>query len=278
MTRSGGVPRGGSFLLLGAFLLPLLASGCGDPAGKRFERAERDLLEQRTEAALEGFRAVAREHPQSRYAPAALLRQGDLYGAYYRNFPAALEAYGSLVFNYPGVDEVPSALLRSAEIHLLQYMDAAAAAGDLERIRKKFPRFGRMDEVLFLLAHACNAGGDAERQIAVLSELAERYPRSNRAAEGRWMLAHAYLGQRRYDDSEREFRKLLYLAEDRKSAVRARWGVAQSLEGKGDLPGAIAQYEALRNDWRDPKYLAEKIDRLKKRSADSERPKRRGKR
>ena len=260
--------RGGrrrSALLLCAFLL---AAACGDPARERYEQAEKELLAQRMEAALSGFRSVAREHPQSRYAPAALLRQGDLFGAYYRNFPAALEAYGSLVFNYPRVSEVPLALLRSAEIHMLQFMDAAAAAGVLERIRKEHPRFDRMDEALFLLAHARAAAGETDRQIAVLVELVENHPRSTRAVEGRWALAYAYLGQRRYADAEREFRKLLFLAGDRRSAVRARWGTAQSLEGRGDLPAAIEQYEALRNDWDDPGYIAGKIERLKARSGE----------
>ncbi len=141
--RAGRRCRAGVLLLCS-----LLLAACGDPARERYERAEKELLAQRMETALSGFRAVAREHPQSRYAPAALLRQGDLFGAYFRNFPAALEAYGSLVFNYPRVPEVPLALLRSAEIHLLQYLDAAAAADVLERIRKEFPRFERMDEVL----------------------------------------------------------------------------------------------------------------------------------
>jgi hypothetical protein len=42
--------------------------------------------------------------------------------------------------------------------------------------------------------------------------------------------------------------------------------VAQSLEGKGDLPKAIEQYETLRNDWDNPGYIAGKIDRMKARS------------
>jgi Flp pilus assembly protein TadD len=175
------------------------------------------------------------------------------------------------VFNYPKVPEVPVALLRSAEIHLLQYLDAAAAADVLERIRKEHPRFDRMDEALFLLAHARGMAGDADRQASVLSELLEKHPKSGRAAKARWILANVHLGQRRYADAEREFRKLLFLAEDRRSAVRARWGVAQSLEGRGDLPRAIEQYETLRNDWEDPGYIDGKIDRLKARSGEPER-------
>ena len=241
----------------------LLAAACADPARERFERAEKELLSQKMEAALSDYRYIARDHPQSRYAPTALLRQGDLYGGYYRNFPAALEAYESLVYNYPRASEVPRALLKTAEIHLLQYLDPSSAAADLERIRKEFPRFEEEDEVLFLLARAYGAAGEDERQAAALSELAERFPKSNRAAAGRWMLAYALLGQRRYADADREFRKLLYLSTARESTVQARWGMAQSLEGMGDLQGAIAQYEALQGDAGDPAYVTEKIERLK---------------
>jgi TolA-binding protein len=243
----------------------LLAGSCADPARERFEGAEKELLSQKMEAALADYRRIARDYPQSRYAPAALLRQGELYGGYYRNFPAALEAYESLVYNYPRASEAPRALLRTAEIHLLQYLDPSSAASDLERIRKEFPRFGGEDEVLFLLARAYGAAGEDERQVAALTELIERFPKSNRAAEGRWMLAYALLGQRRYADADREFRKLLYLSTERESTVKARWGMAQSLEGMGDLQGAIVQYEALQGETGDPDQVAEKIDRLKAR-------------
>jgi TolA-binding protein len=255
--RSAGAWRIG--LLCGVLLL---ASACADPARERFERAEKEFLSQKMEAALADYRYIARDHPQSRYAPAALLRQGDLYGGFFRNFPAALEAYESLVYNYPRAPEVPRALLRTAEIHLLQYLDPSSAAADLERIRKDFPRYEGEDEVLFLLARAYGGAGEDERQAAALAELTERFPKSKRAAEGRWMLAYALLGQRRYADADREFRKLLYLSSERESAAQARWGMAQSLEGMGDLEGAIAQYEALREDADNPEYVAEKIARL----------------
>jgi len=246
--------------LCGALLLP---AACADPARERFERAEKELLSQKMDAALADYRFIARDHPQSRYAPAALLRQGDLFGGYYRNFPAALEAYDSLVYNYPKASEVPRALLRTAEIHLSQYLDPASAARDLVRIREEFPRFEGEDEVLFLLARAYGGTGEGDRQAAALSELTERFPKSSRAAEGRWMLAYALLGQRRYADADREFRKLLYLAADGESKGQARWGMAQSLEGMGDFQGAIAQYESLRGVWGDPAYVEAKIERLK---------------
>lgn len=258
-----GAGRRRSLLLLCALLL--LPAACADPAQERYGKAEKDLQYRRMEDALSGYRSIAREFPQSRYAPAALLRQGDLYGAYYRNFPAALEAYDSLVFNYPKAAEAPKALLRTAEVHLFQYLDAASAASDLEKLRVDFPRFEEMDEALFLLARAYGAARDGERQAAVLSELMERYPKSARAGEGRWMLAYALLGRRRYAEADREFRKLLYLAADRKTQLQARWGVAQSLEGMGDIAGALAQYEALRGEWDDPEYIEGKIERLSKR-------------
>jgi len=250
--------------LLSCALLLLLAA-CADPARERYDKAEVDLQYRRMEEALAGYRSIAREFPQSRYAPAALLRQGDLYGAYYRNFPAALEAYDSLGFNYPRAAEAPRALLRTAEVHLFQYLDPASAVSSLTRLRSEYPRFEEMDEALFLLARAYGAARDGERQAAVIEELMERYPKSPRVGEGRWMLAYSLLGQRRHAEADREFRKLLYLAADRKTQLQARWGVAQSLEGMGDVAGALAQYEALRGEWDDPEYIEGKIARLKDR-------------
>jgi outer membrane protein assembly factor BamD (BamD/ComL family) len=257
LTRSYG------FILLCLGLLALPA--CSDPARERFEAAEKALQERKMEAALSGYRSIPKEFPQSRYAPTALLRQGEMFGAYYRNYPAALEAYESLVFNYPRTAETPRAMLHQGEIRLLQFLDYAAAVEDFEAIRTRHPQFAGMDEVLLLLAKAYGGVPDPPRQLAVLSGLIEKFPESPRAAEGRWMLANALLAQGKFLEADREFRKLYYLAADRKAITRARWGMAQSLEGLGELSAAVEQYEAIRSDWDDPEYIDGKIARLKSR-------------
>jgi len=236
---------------------------CSDPARERFEAAEKALQERKMEAALSGYRSIPKEFPQSRYAPTALLRQGELFGAYYRNYPAALEAYESLVFNYPRAAETPRAMQHKGEIHLIQFLDYAAAVEDFEGIRMRHPQFAGMDEVLLLLAKAYGGVPDPSRQLAVLSGLIEKFPESPRAAEGRWMLANVLLSQGKFQEADREFRKLYYLATDRKAIARARWGMAQALEGMGELSAAVEQYEAIRSDWDDPEYIAGKIARLK---------------
>ncbi len=250
--------------LLAAVLL-LAVPACADPARERFERAEKALLAQKMESALADYRSIPREFPQSRYAPAALLRQGDLFGSFYRNYAAALEAYDSLSFNYPQAAEVPRALMRKGEIRLLQFFDYAAAAADLELVRKQYPRFEGMDETLILLAKAYAGQGDPARQYAVLQELIGKYPDSSRAMEARWTAAYALLAQGNFAEADREFRKILYLAADRAGAARARWGIAQALEGQGDLAGALDQYRAIGPDGEDPAFLKEKIARLEKR-------------
>jgi TolA-binding protein len=260
--RSATGSWGALLLCLGLLLLP----SCSDPARERFEAAEKALLEQKMDTALMGYRSIPKEFPQSRYAPTALLRQGELFGAFYRNYPAALDAYESLVFTYPRAAETPRALLRRGEIHLLHFLDYAAAAEDLEAIRRRFPRFPETDEVLLLLAKAYAGMPDPARQTAALSELIGAFPDSPRAVEGRWMLAYAYLAQGKFFEADREFRKLFSLSSDRKAIARARWGMAQSLEGMGQLGAAVEQYEAIRNDGEDPAYVAEKIERLKNRT------------
>ncbi len=248
-----------------AVLLLLALPACADPARERFERAEKELLGQKMEAALADYRSIPRDFPESRYAPAALLRQGDLFGSYYRNYAAALEAYDSLSFNYPQAVEVPRAAIRRGEIHLLQFFDYAAAAADLERVRTQYPRFEAMDEALLLLAKAYEGQGDRERQYAVLRELIGKYPDSRLAMEARWAAAYALLARENFPEADREFRKILYLVTDRAAAARARWGIAQALEGQGDLAGALEQYRAIGSDGDDPGFLAAKIARLEKR-------------
>lgn len=248
-------------LMLAVFFLP----SCSDPARARFERAEKAFLEKKMDAALADYRSIPIDFPQSRHAPAALLRQGDIFGSYYRNAEAAVEVYTSLQFNYPGSPEAPRAAIRRAEIHLWQFFDYAAAVADLELVRAQYPGFAEMDHVMLLLAKAYRGLPDPARQAKVLSELIEQYPDSPRAMEGRWMNAYTLLGQEQYAEADREFEKILSLVSDRKEAARARWGMAQAREGQGDLAAALSLYEAIREDYEDPEFIAGKVDRLKKR-------------
>lgn len=252
------------FLLLLVLASVVLVS-CSDPARARFERAEKAFLEKKMDAALADYRSIPIDFPQSRYAPPALLRQGDLFGLYYRNAEAAVEVYTSLLFNYPGSPEAPRAVMRRAEIHLQQFFDYATAVADLELVRTQYPGFAEMDRVMLLLAKAYRGLPDPARQAKVLSELVEQYPDSPRAMEGRWMNAYTLLGQEQYAEADREFEKILSLVSDRKEAARARWGMAQAREGQGDFAAALLLYEAIREDYENPEFLAGKVERLKKR-------------
>lgn len=214
--------------------------------------------------ALAGYRSITREYPESRYAPAALLRQGDLYGSWYRNAAAALEAYDSLAFNYPRAAELPRASLKKAEIRLIRFSESAAAAEDLEALRRRYPRFEGMDEVLALLGKAYAGMSDPARELAALRELLEGFPDSPRAREARWRVGYVLLGTGRFADAEREFQKMLYLAADPKEAARARWGVAHALEGQGRYAEALGEYEAIGGEGEDPAYIAGKVARLRK--------------
>ena len=258
-------PAGSALFLLLPVLASVVLASCSDSPRARFERAEKEFLDKRMEAALGDYRSIPIDFPQSRYAPAALLRQGDLFGSYYRNAEAAVEVYTSLLFNYPGSPEAPRAVMRRAEIHLQQFFDYPAAVEDLELVRSQYPGFPEMDRVLLLLAKAYRGLPDPARQAKVLSQLIEQYPNSPHAMEGRWMSAFALLAREQYAEAEREFGKILSLVPDRKEAVRARWGMAQAREGEGDLAAALLLYEAIRADGEDPEYVAGKVERLKKR-------------
>ncbi len=52
---------------------------------------------------------------------------------------------------------------------------------------------------------------------------------------------------------------------ERAAAARARWGIAQALEGEGELAAALEQSRAIGPDGEDPAVLSQKIARLEKR-------------
>src|SRR3990172_4813554 len=112
---------------------------------------------------------------------------------------------------------------------------------------------------------ACCSSSTTPLRWRTSSLSGDSIPDSPRAMEGRWVNAFALLAQAKYAEADREFRKILSRVSDRRDAARARWGMAQAMEGEGNLEGALAVYEAMREDWEDPEYVAEKVERLKKR-------------
>lgn len=274
--RTAGRGAPARVLLAAGALLALLLPGCSDPARERFDRAEGALLAKRHDEALASFRALARDFPDSRHAPQALLRMGDLYAGPYRNDPAALEAYRSLVYNYPGAPEAPRALLAEAKLLLGRLYDPAGAVAAVERIRKEHPSFAGTEEALLVMGRACLALPDPERGAKALTEMLDRYPDSPRRTEARWLLAYVLLSGRRFAEADREFRKLYFLSTEPREKARARWGMGQAMEGVGDAKGALLQYTAIRDDFEDPAWLAGKIERLRRAAAEEARLEARG--
>jgi TolA-binding protein len=261
-------------LLVAALLLP----ACSDPARDAYGRAEHALLEKRADEALAGFRSLVRAYPDSRHAPQALLRMGDLYAGWYRNDPAALEAYRSLVYTYPGAPEAPKALLAEGKLLLGRLYDPGGSVAALNRLLSDYPSFGGREEALLVLGRACVSLPDPDRGKAALTELLDRYPDSPRRKEARWLLAYVLLSGRRFAEADREFRKLYFLSTEPKEKARARWGMGQAMEGVGDVKGALVQYQAIRGDFEDPAWVAAKIERLRKTAAEEARQEGKGRR
>ena len=212
--------------------------------------------------ALADYRYIARDHPQSRYAQTPSCARGTSRRLL-PELPAALEAYESLVYTDPRASEVPRALLRTAEIHLFQYLDLSSAAADLERIREGVPAFEGEDEASLPPRVQYGAAGEDERQAAALAELTERFlPQVEPRGGGAMDAGVRAPRERRYADADRSSGNPCIFRRSANPRSR-RLGVAQSLEGMGDLQGAIAQYEALRGDAGDLAYVTEKIERLK---------------
>lgn len=183
-----------------AFLIFFRFIWAPDPAQSLFARAGRLEAAGATVAALEHYRLISDKHPESFYAPRALLRQGDLLAAWGRrdNNTEALKesvvAYERLATTYPADPLATEALLDAGRVAAENLGDRSAAKGFygmlLERTSSKSDVAATATLKLGRLAIDDHDGKTAQ---TLLQRVLQRWPQlSDRASEAQYFLGVAY--------------------------------------------------------------------------------------
>ncbi|MFI5185334.1 MAG: tetratricopeptide repeat protein [Chitinophagales bacterium] len=76
-------------------------------------------------------------------------------------------------------DSIQNALFQLGKIYAEELEDCDAVIKTYERLKKNYPQFTKMDEVLFHLFYCYNKNGDATKTSELKSELNAKYPASN---------------------------------------------------------------------------------------------------
>ncbi len=152
------------------------------------------------------------------------------------------------------------ALRRVGDLRLEQAMAASAAgeASDVaavatakqaiaayQELLAGHPAYPARDAVLYQLARACEAGGDAEAAMAALEELVTRYPRGAHADEAQFRRGEVYFSAKRYADADRAYGAVLAFGADGAFHEQALYKRGWALYKLGDNDASSANFLAL---------------------------------
>lgn len=187
-------------ILVFVFLLLIRVLMVPDPGGKLLwiraqNLEERGLVQQ----ALRQYQLLAQTHPQSSYAPAALLHCGDLLRDLARagesgRVSQALEFYQQLANNYPTHQLAGDALLRSGELYLRDLKVLPRARATYSDILKEYPRNAALaSEATLRLGEVAQIGRDGKTARTQFQQVLRLFPKeSERCAEAQYRLGETY--------------------------------------------------------------------------------------
>jgi TolA-binding protein len=187
-------------LLMVAFFLLIRVLMVPDPGGRLlWVRAqnleERGLVQQ----ALRQYQLLAQTHPQSPYAPAALLHCGDLLRDLARagesgRISEALDFYQQLASRYPQHSLAGDALLRSGELYLRDLKLLPRARATYQTILRDYPNNAALaSEATLRLGEVAQIARDGKTARAQFQQVLRLFPKqSERCAEAQYRLGETY--------------------------------------------------------------------------------------
>ena len=132
------------------------------------------------------------------------------------------------------------------------------------------PRGPGNDEAQYAVARCSFALGDYDQSRAEYELLLERYPESQLKPRALAGIANAWYVTGHFGQAVKLYRQAQQESRDPALAAEAGFGVATSLEEAGDIAGALAQFESVREAYPNPGLVGQRIARARERIAQHE--------
>ncbi len=181
--------------------------------------------------AIEVYRKLVQDFPDSPLAAADQLRIGKLYAERLKSFDLAVGECQNLLAKFPRAPEaVEAQLLLGRYAYLNKNNDVAIGA--LEEFVRKYPDAKDLVTARYLLALAKLDKNPEQKAVEELADLIAAYPKHESAAEAQYEIGQYYISILDYQKAESEFRKLVEKYPFSDYADRA-WGfLNRKREGK----------------------------------------------
>lgn len=183
-----------------AFLFLIRLTWAPDPTQSLFFRAGQLENAGQSALALRAYALISDQHPDSFYAPRALLRQGDMLAEQgirlgdKRSLQDAVAFYARLSVTYPRDALVTEALLAAGQIALKNLGDRAAAKNFYSQLLEKSGAKSDVAATATLkLGSIAVEEGDGKLAQTLLQRVLQRWPNlSDRGAEAQFLLGVTY--------------------------------------------------------------------------------------
>lgn len=251
-----------AILLLGTLLLPVLRHyQASEPQQLLTKGIKLEGLGRAPEA-LQKFRLLLQEYPESEEAAAALYRVARLWDFDLLEPQRALLKYLQLERDYPDSKDVHSAREAAARIVKYDLRDDMQAIGYYQRLLDS--QQGQPDQYLYEIADSYFRLDNYSQARIELENLLAEYPESPLVADVLHRKAIILTFESRFDEAQQDWQSLMEQFPDSTYQGQARFNLAILLEEKGELEQALVEYLQL-EDFSRPLLLEQKINHLKRR-------------
>lgn len=252
-------------LALTAAAACLAAPGCEKRDKSLYEEAERLWLNDRYDAAISKLRLLVDEFPESKIAPQALFRIGEIYYLSLDEPAKGLE-YLERAAGEAGDEALALPARRyMAEIYEKSIRDYDLAIEQYHKIINEGGPDVEEDEYHYRIARAYFKKGDYSQAAIEYKTLLERFPESGRKEDAWYQIATLMILLEKPEEALEIFRKLLTDGPSPEREYDIRMGIGACYEEMGKLDEALGEYHKARELYPDRELIARKIDAVNKR-------------
>ncbi len=241
----------------------LLYSCSGDPALELFQKAETLLGKGNYHGAIEGYRRVVKEYPESPYASISQYKLGFVYNRHLKDVDKALDAYMALFYLYPDSKETVQARKDMAGIYS-ELGDHRRAIEEYQFLLEEGPPARRAD-YQYLIAMEYIKLNDFQQARVELRELLDIVSSPEFISRIYYQLANTYFLEGRLNEAIETYSKVIEKAHNQSMVLEARLGKAIALEELGRLTDALSILKGLMEVYPNREAISTRIEWIEKR-------------
>lgn len=262
--------RGFAAFLFFAFLLLVVACG-QNKVETIYNAGEKLKAEGRYAEALEKYRYVTLHYRNSKLAPDALFRTGEINYLYLKDFQSATRAFRNLLSNYSFSVRSKVAQLHLADIEMYGLQDFKQAIVEYQKAISFYAEEKEAERFQHEIAKAYYNLGNYEQQRVELNLLLVKFPASERVESVYFEIGNSYYIEGRPDEAIESYRKVIEKFPNTAVSLESKFQMASCLEEKEDLKGSVTLLQEIEGVYPNPRIVKMRIERIKKRLKDRRR-------